>query len=106
ESLKKSHGAAVVGEIDEAETIQLTSDHGLPVKTVSRVNLLRIMSMRIEEIFDLIAEDLEHLGLLNYLRAGVFVAGGGANITGIRELGERVFQLPVTIGRSCAVSGL
>lgn len=106
ESLKRSHGAAVIGEPAEHDVIQLTSDHGLPVKSVSRVNLLRIMSMRVEEIFDLIAEELEQLGLLNYLRAGVFVSGGGANIAGIRELGERVFHLPVTIGRSCAVSGL
>ena len=73
ESLKRSHGAAVTGEPAENDVIQLTSDHGLPVKTVSRVNLLRIMSMRVEEIFELIAEELEQLGLLNYLRAGVFV---------------------------------
>jgi cell division protein FtsA len=106
ESLKKEHGAAVVGEVPEDEIIQLTSDHGLPVKSVSRLNLLRIMSMRIEEIFELIAEDLDHAGLLNYIRAGVFVAGGGANIRGLRELGERVFRLPLTVGRACAVAGL
>lgn len=106
ESLKREHGAAVVGDVADDETIQLTSDHGLPVKAVSRANLLRIMSMRVEEVFELIAEDLEHLGLLNYLRAGVFIAGGGANIRGMRELGEKVFHLPVTIGRACAVAGL
>lgn len=106
ESLKKEHGAAVVGDVGEDETIQLTSDHGLPVKTVSRANLLRIMAMRVEEIFELIAEDLDTKGLLNYLRAGVFVAGGGSNIRGLRELGERVFHLPVTIGRTCTVAGL
>jgi cell division protein FtsA len=106
ESLKKEHGAAVVGDVTEQETIQLTSDHGLPVKAVSRMNLLRIMSMRIEEIFELIAEDLDALGLLNYLRAGVFISGGGANIRGLRELGERIFHLPVTIGRASAVAGL
>ena len=106
EALKREHGAAVVDGVAEEETIQLTSDHGLPVKTVSRTNLLRIMSMRLEEIFELIAEDLDGLRLLNYLRAGVFIAGGGANIRGLRELGERTFHLPVTVGRACAVAGL
>jgi cell division protein FtsA len=106
EVLKKEQGAAVIGDARDEETIQLTSDHGLPVKSVSRVNLLRIMSMRIEELFELIAEDLEGLSLLNYLRAGVFVSGGGANIRGLRELGEKVFHLPVTMGRACAVAGL
>lgn len=106
ESLKKEHGVAAVAEENVDQPIQLTSDHGLPVKSVSRSNLLRIMSMRIEEVFELIAEDLDHLGLLNYLRAGVFVSGGGANIRGLRELGERIFHLPVTIGRASAVAGL
>lgn len=104
EVLKKEKGGAVVCENDE--TIELSSDHGLPMKTLSRQNLLRIMSMRMEEVFELIADDLEELGLLNYIRAGVFISGGGANIEKIDELAERVFELPVTIGRSCAVAGL
>ncbi len=104
EVLKKDKGAAVVTHGDE--TIELSSDHGLPVKNLSRENLMRIMSMRVEELFELIADELEELGLLNYIRAGVFIAGGGANIDKIAELGERVFELPVTIGRSCAVAGL
>lgn len=106
EALKREHGAAIIDGVAEDETIQLTSDHGLPMKVINRTNLLRIMSMRLEEIFELIAEDLDGLGLLNYLRAGVFIAGGGANIRGMRELGERTFRLPVTIGRACAVAGL
>ena len=104
EALKKDKGSAVVSTEDE--TIELTSDHGLPMKSLSRENLHRIMSMRLEEVFELIADELEELGLLNYIRAGVFVAGGGANINRIGDLGEKVFDLPVTIGRSCAVAGL
>lgn len=104
EALKKDKGAAVVGS--DEEMIELTSDHGLPVKSLSRENLLQIMSMRIEEVFELIADDLEEFGLLNYIRAGVFVAGGGANIEKISDLAEKVFDLPVTVGRSCAVAGL
>jgi cell division protein FtsA len=104
EVLKKDKGAAVVTHGDER--IELSSDHGLPVKNLSRENLMRIMSMRVEEVFELIADELEELGLLNYIRAGVFIAGGGANIEKIDELAERVFELPVTIGRTCAVAGL
>ncbi len=104
ELLKKDKGAAVVTHGDEM--IELSSDHGLPVKNLSRENLMRIMSMRVEEVFELIADELEELGLLNYIRAGVFIAGGGANIEKIDELAERVFELPVTIGRTCAVAGL
>jgi len=106
ESLKKEHGAALAGETADDQPLQLTSDHGLPMKTVSRTNLLRIMAMRVEELLELIAGDLEHRGLLDYLRAGVFISGGGANMPGLRELAEKVFHLPVTIGRACAVAGL
>ncbi|HVV00774.1 MAG TPA: cell division protein FtsA, partial [Verrucomicrobiae bacterium] len=40
------------------------------------------------------------------LRAGVFLSGGGARIPEIAALAERVFQMPVSIGKTNSVSGL
>ena len=53
------------------------------------------MSLRLEEIFQLIEQDLEQAGLLDYLRAGVFLCGGGARIPEIAKLAEQVLQMPV-----------
>jgi cell division ATPase FtsA len=38
------------------------------------------MSLRLDETFELIERDLTKAGVLDYLRAGVFICGGGARI--------------------------
>jgi cell division protein FtsA len=64
------------------------------------------MSLRLEEIFQLIAQDLEQTGLCDYLRAGVFLTGGGARVPHIARLAEPVLQMPVSIGKTNSISGL
>ncbi len=64
------------------------------------------MALRLEEIFDLIEQELSALGLLNYLRCGVFITGGGARIPDIQKLAENVLQLPASIGKANSISGL
>jgi cell division protein FtsA len=64
------------------------------------------MSLRLEEIFDLIAQELAELGLLDYIRAGVFLSGGGARIPHIQTVAEAVFDMPVHRGSSNSISGL
>ena len=64
------------------------------------------MSLRLEEIFQIIAQDLEAQDLVHHLRAGVFICGGGARIPHIAELAGSVFRLPVCIGQTNSISGL
>jgi cell division protein FtsA len=106
EQLKVDHGGALVDEPVKGQTITLNNEHGLAFKTLSHENLRRIMSVRIEEILQLIAQDLEQAGALEYLRAGVFICGGGARIPLIASLAEQVFDLPVSLGKTNSISGL
>src|SRR5271170_2802507 len=71
EKLKLEHGSATVLEAAKNETITITNDLGLALKSVNVEHLQRIMSLRLEEIFQLIATELEQANLTNYLRAGV-----------------------------------
>ena len=64
------------------------------------------MCLRLEEIFQLIAQDLEQTGVLELLRAGVFLCGGGARVPQITTLAEQVFQTPVALGKATSISGL
>ena len=64
------------------------------------------MSLRLEEVFQLIAQDLEQAGLYEYLRAGVFLSGGGARVPGLAKLAEPILQMPVSHGVTSTVSGL
>src|ERR1044071_1560298 len=106
EQLKCEHGNAVVEEADKGQTISITNELGMPLKVINRENLRRIMALRLEEIFQLIAQDLEQVDAVNYLRAGVFLCGGGARIMGIARLAEQILQMPVSIGKTNSISGL
>jgi cell division protein FtsA len=106
EKLKLEHGSALMDDAAKGQTVTITNELGLPLKTVNIEHLRRIMSLRLEEIFQLVAQDLEPLGLLDYLRAGVFLAGGGARVPHIARLAEPVFQMPVSLGQTNSVSGL
>jgi len=106
ELLKVEYGAALPLEEANGQNLTFSNDVGLPVKTVNRYHLFQIMSARLEEIFQLIESDLTQARLIDHLRSGVYLCGGGARIPRIELLAEQVFQVPVAIGRATAISGV
>ncbi|HXJ74095.1 MAG TPA: cell division protein FtsA [Candidatus Dormibacteraeota bacterium] len=106
EALKIKHGAGSVQDTDKGLSVTEHDELGLPLKACNLEHLRRIMSLRLEETFELIERDLAQAGVLDYLRAGVFICGGGARIPGIQRLAERYFQLPASLGRTNSISGL
>jgi cell division protein FtsA len=106
EQLKLEHGSARVEEGARGRTINLDSSHGFLGRVVHLEHLQQIMALRVEEILELVAGELEQAGLLERLRAGVFLCGGGARIRGIQAVAERVFGLPVNLGKAGTLSGL
>ena len=106
EQLKIENGHALMDETVAGQKMNITSDLGLPLNPINLGHLRRIMALRLEEIFQLIEQDVEQAGLMEYLRAGVFLCGGGARIPEISRLAEHVLQLPVTIGKTTCVNGL
>jgi cell division protein FtsA len=106
EALKLEHGSALVDDSVKGQTITITNELGMALKVINLEHLRRIMSLRLEEIFRLIGQDLEQAGALDYLRGGVFLCGGGARIPQIAKLGEQLFQMPVSLGKTNSISGL
>jgi len=106
EDLKLRYGGAFVEEKIKGEIITLTNDHGFPDKSVNHEHLRRIMSLRLEEIFELIVQDLEEAGLTDYLRGGALLCGGCARVPNICELAEHALEMPVTIGKTTSISGM
>jgi cell division protein FtsA len=106
EQLKIQHGAAVVEEEISGRQVDLPNEFGLPGKQVDLENLRSIMSARVEEILQLVEEDLAQHDLLDYLRSGIFLSGGGARIPKVQELASRIFQLPAHLGKANSIAGL
>src|SRR4029077_20340268 len=106
EQLKREHGAAIYDASAKGQTVTIANELGLPLKTINVEHLRRVMALRLEEIFQLIEQDIAQEGLLDYLRSGVFICGGGARILGILKLAEKVFQLPASLGKANSISGI
>jgi cell division protein FtsA len=106
EQLKLEHGGGFVDDAVKGRVVPLTNEVGLPFKEVNLENLRRIMGLRLEEIFELVAQDVEKAGLLHYMRAGVFLCGGVARVPQLAQMAEDVFEMPVTVGKTNSVSGL
>jgi len=106
EKLKLEHGSAWLDQSCKGQTVTITNELGLVLKVINVEHLRQIMSLRLEEIFQLIAQDLEQVGLADYLRAGVFLCGGGVRVPHIARLAERILQMPVSQGQTQSISGL
>jgi len=106
EHLKIEHGSAFIDESVKGQTITLSNELGLAPKVANLEHLRCIMALRLEEILQLIAQDLEQAGVMEYLRAGVFICGGGARIPNVAPLAERILQMPVWLGKTNSISGL
>jgi cell division protein FtsA len=106
EQLKLEYGAAILDDASKGQTASSTGQLGLPAKIINLEHLRRITSLRLEETFQLIESELSNLELLDRLRAGVFICGGGARIPEIQKLAENIFELPGFIGKTNSISGL
>src|SRR5947207_122434 len=55
EQLKIEHGSAIVEDSSTGQTIAINNELGMPIRTINIEHLRRIMSLRLEELFQLIA---------------------------------------------------
>lgn len=106
EQLKLDHGSAIMPSSLKGQSITQPADFGLPDRVINLDHFYRVMTVRVEEILNLIEADLAQSNMLDYIRAGVFLCGGGARIPRVQELAEQIFQLPVQLGKTTSISGI
>jgi len=106
EEAKIQFGHAFSEAVDPAEMVQVTTfGDNVPVK-VSRREMAQVIEARVEEIFSLVMQEIKRSGYDGLLPAGVVLAGGTAQLRGIRELGRQVLKLPVRVGGPSDLLGL
>lgn len=106
EQIKCTWGSALPAELDEAEMVEVPGVAGRQAHPVARRQLAQIINLRMEEIFSLVRDNLRQAGYTRPPGAGVVLTGGGALIHGSGELAERIFELPVRIGRPAGITGM
>lgn len=105
EELKVKHGCAMASLVDSDE-IRVPGVGGRAERTVPRRALAEIIQPRMEEIFELVAQELRHNGFDERLPAGVVITGGSSLLPGTAELADKVLGMPVRLGVPQGINGL
>lgn len=106
EKLKIQHGCCLDGLLSAREGVSVPAVAGGPARVVPKRELCEIMQPRAEELLSLIRHDLDRNGAAECLRGGVVLTGGGAQLDGLPELGEQVFNCSVRYGLPQGLGGL
>lgn len=106
EEIKIKYGCALQDLVDTSEMIEIPTIGDRVGRRLLRRALSEVVEARYEELFTLALNELRRSGLEDFIAAGIVLTGGASQITGAQELAERVFKIPVRIGRPHNVSGL
>lgn len=106
DEIKIKHGCALQDMIDANEMIDIPSLGDKGARRLQRRALAEVIEARYEELFTLAAAELRRSGLESLLAAGVVLTGGASKVLGAQELAERVFNMPVRIGKPNQVGGI
>lgn len=106
EKIKKTYGCSLVERVNPQDVIEVSTVGGQKPRQLSHSILAEIIEARVEEILKIVEWELVRSGYVESLNAGVVLTGGVALLPGIRELAERVFDMPVRIGIPYRFGGL
>ncbi|MGA7616339.1 MAG: cell division protein FtsA [Thermoanaerobaculia bacterium] len=106
ERIKKRHGCALGSLVAEDDPIEVPTVGGRAPKIVTRRELTNILEPRAAEIAKLVYRDLEKVGLEKEIRSGVVLVGGGAEMDGVVEIIEQIFDQSARKGAPVGLGGL
>jgi len=84
--------------LENADDILVPGMGGRPPMAIPRSHIYAIVKPRMEEIFDLVKQKIDCLGLPQPLSGGIVITGGAAALTGAVELASEIFRMPVRLG--------
>ncbi|HIG64841.1 MAG TPA: cell division protein FtsA [Methyloprofundus sp.] len=106
EQIKREHGCALTQLADANEMIDVASIGDRPSRKISKQNLAEIIEPRYEELMLLVQAELRRSGYEGLITAGIILTGGSSKVTGLVDLAEEIFHMPVRLGTPQHVVGL
>src|ERR1044071_3440861 len=106
ERIKKRYGCALGSLVTEDDPIEVPTVGGRAPKILSKQELTGILEPRAAEIAKLVYRDLEKVGLEKEIRSGVVRVGGGAEMDGMIEITEQIFDQSARKGVPRGLGGL
>ena len=106
EKIKREAGCAYQPLVEEGEPVIVPGVGGRPPIQASREQVCQVIQPRMTEIFRMVRERLDKQRLLDRIAGGLVLTGGGANLPGVVELGQDIFNLGGRIGQPSRYGGL
>ncbi len=104
--LSRGKNALMSIDADSSDDYLNVSEFGLEDEEMPKKFLYDVIDARLNEIFKLVALDLEKVKLTNKLPAGAVLTGGGALTAGVERSAKKSLKMPVRIGSPKGVTGL
>ncbi len=113
EDIKVDYGCALSELVNKDAKVDVPSVGGRPSRPLPRQTLAEVIEPRCSELLGLVQLELERTqeklraqGVKHQLAAGIVLTGGAAQMHGLIECAERVFQNQVRLGVPLDVTGL
>ncbi|GAB3214696.1 cell division protein FtsA [Pseudaeromonas pectinilytica] len=113
EAIKVRYGSALGRLVSKEDTIEVPSVGGRPARSLQRQTLAEVIEPRYSELLGLVQDEISRMqnelrmqGVKHQLAAGVVLTGGAAQIEGIVECAEQIFQCQVRVGEPENIRGL
>jgi len=106
EQLKRQYGCCLNVLADPQEEIEVPGLGGRKTRGTPRGRLSEIVHLRMAEILNYIAKEINRAGFTNPLISGAVLTGGTSLVEGLPELAEEIFGLPTRRGYPMGVGGL
>lgn len=106
EEIKIKYGHAWPAKLTESNMLNVATFGEFGQEDIDRTFLADIINARTEEIFELILQEIKRSGYDGLLPAGMVLCGGTANLTGIKDVGRHILNMPIRVGRPQNLRGL
>jgi cell division protein FtsA len=106
EQIKQKYAVAMASLVADDGVVEVADVGGRRARMIDRCYIAEIVQARLEEIITLVGREINQSGYADHLAAGVVLTGGCANMEGIAELGEQIFNTPTRIGVPLGITGL
>jgi cell division protein FtsA len=106
EKLKRKWGCALSTMVGDDESMEVASVGGRPPRTMARRIVSEVLQPRAEEIFHLVWDEIHRAGYEKALNSGIVLTGGAANLDGMAEIAEQIFDMPVRRGSPTGAGSL